>query len=415
MKILYIHPLAWSGEYAILKKLRERGHQICVLEDNRKLGQGRKLTPDFLEKGDGLDTFWYAPKHGLERIITWPVDYFFKRVGYRGNLGHRMWLIHAAARHFKPDAVVCSEGFGYGVAASILKRLGLLRPKLIVGFIGGDIMDCPEADYGTRRNFFTNWLFRQTHAGADILRPVSQLLKNILLQDGAPPEKIHVCPSHLVADNTVLQEVHSQRDSIGKKIRCLHAISADAPVIVSLSVNSKGKGLHVLAQAWPLIKQHVKDCQWLLCGPVTPWIEEQVLPKIKGYENSVHLVGQLQGASVFEYLVSANLNVNPTLCDGLNMATVEAAAVGVPTVVTDKAGIAAWIQQDVAGLVVPVNDARAIADAVILFFNGDASQQEAYSDNARRMATEFSLDNIADKLTGIIAKSIAAEHKPDHR
>lgn len=409
MKILYIHPRAWSGEYPLLKVLRGRGHQICVLEYERKLGKGRMLSPDFLEKGDGLNTFWYDPQYGLERIITWPVDFFFKRVGYRGNLGHRMWLIHAAARHFKPDAIVCSEGFGYGVAASILKRLGLLRPKLIVGFLGGDLLDCPQADVGVRRNMFTRWLLRQTHAGADILRPLSHLLQNILISEGAPPDKIRVCPAHLVASDNVLQETYVHRATIREKIRSRYSIDNNAPVIVSLSGNSKGKGLHVLAEAWPLIKQNVKNCQWLLCGPVTPWIEEQVLPKIKGYESSVHLVGQLQGVSVFEHLVAADLHANPTLCDGLNMVTVEAAAVGVPTVVTDMAGIAAWIQQAAAGTVVPVSDARAIADAVIYFFTCDASQQEAYSDHARRMASEFSLGNVADKLVGIISQSVSAD------
>lgn len=406
MKILYLHPRAWSGEYPLLKVLRERGHQICVLEYERKLGKNRILSPDFLEKGDGLNTFWYAPQYGLERIITWPVDFFFKRVGYRGNLGHRMWLILAAARHFKPDVVICSEGFGYGVAASLLKRWGLLKSKLIVGFIGGDIMDCPDADYGTRRNFYTNWLLRQTHFGADILRPVSYLLKDILVSEGAFPDKIKVCPSHLVAKNEAILNINSHRKIIKEKIRSQHGINSHAPVIVSLSGNWKGKGLHILAEAWPSIKQRLPDCQWLLCGPFSPWFEERVMPVVTKFNESVHLVGALNGASVFEYLAAGDLHVNPTLCDGLNMVTVEAAAVGTPTIVTSSAGISTWIQKAAAGKVVPANDASAISDAVVSFFSLPEEQRDEYSRNSQNMAKEFSLDKIADKLLEIASRLV---------
>lgn len=408
MKILYVHPRAWSGEYSLLKMLARQGHQVSVLEYDRKLARTRQLTFDFLEQGDGIATLWYNPRRGIERLLTWPMDFFFKRVGYRGNLGHRMWLILAAARRFKPDALICSEGFGYGVAASMLKRLGLLKPPLVVGFLGGDLLDCLEADVGVRRNKYTLWLFRQVHAGADILRPLSPLLASILLKEKAPPKKIHVCPAHLVADIAVLQEIYRQRNAVSKRIRAKYGIAEETPTIVSLSGNDKGKGIHLLAEAWPTIKQQVKDCQWILCGPMTPWVEQQVLPRVKGYEDSVHLTGSLKGIDVFEHLACADVNVNPTLCDGLNMVTVEAAAVGTPTIVTDHAGISAWIQKTQAGEVVPVGSARAIADAVIYFFSHDASQRAAYGGNAHRMADEFSMDSVAEKLIGIVNHAMSS-------
>src|SRR3990172_12661133 len=33
MKILYLHPRSWTGEYVILQALRDLGHEVCVLEE----------------------------------------------------------------------------------------------------------------------------------------------------------------------------------------------------------------------------------------------------------------------------------------------------------------------------------------------------------------------------------------------
>ena len=161
MKLLYLHPRGWSGEYAILKKFRQLGHQICVLEEARDKGAAaRCVTADFAEPGDGIATLWYAPHRGWEKLLTWPVDRLFKRAFEGRNLAHRMWLISAAVRRFRPDAVLCTDGFTYAIPAAFLKRLGLLSAPLIASYIGGDILDCPEAGVGKRRTPMVSWLIR---------------------------------------------------------------------------------------------------------------------------------------------------------------------------------------------------------------------------------------------------------------
>src|SRR5207237_9038199 len=108
-------------------------------------------------------------------------------------------------------------------------------------------------------------------------------------------------------------------------------------------------------------------CRRLLCGPEDPWLAQGVRPVLlaSGRSERVHFTGRLQGREVCEHLAAADLHVNPTLCEGLNMATVEAAAVGTPSVTSDGAGIADWVQSFEAGLVVPAGDVAALRDAVV--------------------------------------------------
>ena len=173
MRILYLHPRAWSGEYPMLKKLRQLGHEVCVLEERRRQDANKPaLTDDFSEAGDGIRTCLHDPHRGWAKLLTWPLDRSFKRAFDGRNLAHRMWVVARAAWHFRPDVVVCTDGFTYAIPAAFLRRLGLLHAPLMAGYIGGDLLDCPEADVGKRRTPLVNWLIRTSLPGVDLMRPL---------------------------------------------------------------------------------------------------------------------------------------------------------------------------------------------------------------------------------------------------
>lgn len=410
MRILYLHPDSWTGEYALLEHLVERGIEVCVFEEQRGLGAARRNSRYFRTPGDGMATLWYDPGRGAERILTWLADRIFRRAFDGRNLVHRMWMIRAAVAHFKPDVAVCSDGFSYAIPAGFLKRLGLMRPRLLVSYIGGDILDCPEAEYGRRRTPMVNWLIRKSIPGIDVLRPVSDSLRRVLERDGADAARIHVIPSHLVAGLDRLAEIRARRRELASAIRTRYGIPDGAPLIVTLSGNQKGKGLHVLAQAWRAVHAALPQCHWLLCGPEDPWLDRAVRPSLADSSAAqwVHFTGRLSGADVFEHLAAADLHVNPTLCEGLNMVTVEAAAAGTPSVTSDGAGIAEWVARLGAGSVVPADDSAALGDAVIEALR-DTALRLTWQEHCTNMLGDFSLEHVADQLIRAARPPASAE------
>lgn len=403
MRLLYLHPNAWVGEYAMLAKLKSLGHEIAVLEESRALGRDkRRLADHFRAPGDGIATLWFDPRRGWERLATWIPDRVFRRAFDGRNLVHRMWVIAEAARRFAPDAVVCSDGFTYAIPAAFLKRVGRLAPRLVIGYIGGDVLDIPEADYGRRRAPLTTWMIRRSIAAADVLRPVSPMLRDVLLADGADPARVRVCPSHLTADEGMLARIRAGRVAVRARVRAERGIAADAPLVVTLSGNQKGKGIHVLAAAWPQIVSACPGARWLLCGHDDPWLASGVWPVLdrSGLRHSVVATGRLDVPATYEHLAAADLNVNPSLGEGLNMVTVEAAAVGTPSVTSDAAGIAHWIGSRGAGAVVAAGDAAALSAAVVRALT-DAPLRERWARAGVAMAREFSLDRIAGELVAL--------------
>lgn len=407
MRVLYLHPKAWIGEYAMLEELRARGHEVCALEEKRGLEQGaRHWAPFYRDPGDGISTLWYDPRRGLERLLTWVPDRLFRRAFEGRNLAHRMWVIRAAVRRFEPNAVVCSDGFTYAIPAAFLKRLGLLRARLVVNYIGGDIMDCPEYGYGKRRTPMVSWMIRSSLQGIDAMRPLCASLERILVREGADASRITVLPIQLASPIDVVNDVHARRAQCGEAIRSRYRIPSDAPLIVSLSGNHKGKGIQDLAKAWAEISSAIPGCHWLLCGPEDPWLSQGVRPVLRasGLSERVHFTGELHGRAVCEHLAAADLHVNPTLCEGLNMATVEAAAVGTPSVTSDGAGIADWVQSFEAGLVVPAGDVPALRDAVVRALRAP-ELRSVWPARSREMASRFSPDRIASEFVKLLQAS----------
>ena len=376
------------------------GHEVFVLEEARRAsGPARWLTREFSEPQDGISTLWYDPRRGLEKLMTWPVDRLFKRSFEGRNLAHRILLVRAAVKRFNPDVVVASDGFTYAIPAAFLRRMGILTPRLVVSYIGGDILDSAEAEVGKRRTGLTDWLIRSSLSAPDVLRPVSPLMRQQLVTDGADAGKIKVIPSHLVTSSSELEDIARRRESITRIIRSRYALPESAPVVITLGGNQKGKGLQVLAKAWPRVLAAIPEARWLLCGPESRWIVDVIRPMIVnlGIEASVVYTGRLHGRNVFEHLAASDLHVNPSLCESLNMVTVEAAAVGTPTLSSDAAGISHWLIRYGAGEVVRSGQVEPLADAIIRSIRA-ASTLFAWSQAGLALASEFSLDRIAREL-----------------
>jgi len=404
MRILYLHPKSWTGEYPMLVKLRAMGQDVCALEELRgRQREERRFTNHHREPGDGIATLWYDPHRGWRRLLTWLPDRIFRRAFDGRNLVHRMWVIHEAIKRFKPDAVVCSDGFTYAIPAAFLKRLGLVRARLLASYIGGDILDCPQWGVGKKRTPMVSWLLRNSFPGIDVMRALCDSLELILIREGADPARIARLPIQLIAPTSVLDAIFSRRAKVSESVRQRYGIAANAPLVVTLSGNHKGKGLQDLAAAWAGIVAAVPGSRWLLCGPDDPWLAAGVWPVLRaaGVEHTVRFAGALQGDDVLEHLAAADLHVNPTLCEGLNMVTVEAAAVGTPTVTSDGAGISDWVEKFHAGDVVPAGDVAALSVAVIAALR-DTALRLTWQGRSRIMAGDFSLDKIAAGLLGLL-------------
>ena len=93
------------------------------------------------------------------------------------------------------------------------------------------------------------------------------------------------------------------------------------------------------------------------------------------------------------------------------MVTVEAAAVGTPTVGTDGAGISDWMTRFHSGVVVPAGEVGPLANAIISALR-DPNQLGAWSAAGREMINEFTLDRVADRLVALFEHARGSVTEP---
>lgn len=171
-------------------------------------------------------------------------------------------------------------------------------------------------------------------------------------------------------------------------------IEADGRVTVFFAGRlEERKGIHYLIEAIPLVLEKNKNVRFVVVGADTntgPG-KTSVLAILKrrlselGLEGSVQFISHVPLDLMPGHYRSADICVVPSLYENAPYTVLEALASGKPVITTDAGGSKEYIKQNETGLVVPVRDAGALADAIAKLVS-DAGLRQAMGKNARQAA-----------------------------
>lgn len=121
----------------------------------------------------------------------------------------------------------------------------------------------------------------------------------------------------------------------------------------------------------------------------------------------VELVGSQSRDRVLSYLAGARAAVLSSAWENLPHAAVEALAVGTPVVATAVGGVPEVVTDEHNGLLVPPNDANALAEALRRVLVDDALRQRLAA-NAKPSVAAIGRDAIYERLEGILLDAALA-------
>ena len=154
------------------------------------------------------------------------------------------------------------------------------------------------------------------------------------------------------------------------------------------------KAFDVLFEAWARVRAQQPGARLAVLGGGDAATWERFL-EARGCRDSVSFEGFVRDVNAF-YARAAVL-VLPSRQEGMSNALIEAQGWGVPAVVSDIPANRAVIDDGVNGLVVPVNDAAALAGGLLRLL-GDGGLRVALGAQARRRAGErYALDRVVDR------------------
>ncbi len=276
---------------------------------------------------------------------------------------------------------------------------GCRHPPALITITGGDILTDDASGYGYGRVPVTRAAIRRTLNWAALVQANSPRTAAVVAQYGCPGDRIAVQPPQSAHEPLVMSAVAAYR------ARCRRELIASGAIPTGRLLVGVGRMVPIKAyddviRALPTIRAAHPDTTLLLAGPARDAAGEEYVASLRrlaaslGQEDRVQIIGPLPFEDVPRYFAAADLALIPSVLDGLNMTSVEAATVGTPSVVSESAGVAHYVRAFSAGAVVPPRDPAALATEIARLFGDDAAWMVA-SRNASKMAESFSLERTA--------------------
>ncbi len=129
----------------------------------------------------------------------------------------------------------------------------------------------------------------------------------------------------------------------------------------------------------------------------------EALARRLGIAGAVRFVGAVDGARGPSVMAAADVYALTSWYEGTSLVTLEAGAAGVPVVSTDVAGVDDTLVSGVTGLIAPVGDVAAVAQALLAVL-GDRSRRASMGAAARvHVASRFARDESVASLVGLWA------------
>jgi glycosyltransferase involved in cell wall biosynthesis len=142
----------------------------------------------------------------------------------------------------------------------------------------------------------------------------------------------------------------------------------DPPVLLFVGELLERKGVLVLLDALDLLRDRgVTDWEVRIVGENTAGLDpekDRVVAEVRARGHGAAMTGPVPRDEVYRQLSEADVFVFPTFVEGQPFSVIEAFAAGVPIVASDIPTVAGMVTDDVQGLLVPVRDAAAMADAI---------------------------------------------------
>lgn len=214
----------------------------------------------------------------------------------------------------------------------------------------------------TVRRPLVGWLYRRAYRRARI----------IAVSDYTAAQVRSALPS--AAPQVIRNGVHAARFQQPAPAPARHG-----PTILATGGVKRRKGTHLLVTALAEVRRRIPDAQLVVTGQSDPdyltYVQGQIAAL--GLQGCVHLPGMVpedvlrgwyQGADVFAV---PSLNIGAQF-EGFGLVFLEASAAGLPVIGTRGSGVEEAVIDGRTGLLVPQDDARALAAAILRVLTDDA-------------------------------------------
>lgn len=223
-----------------------------------------------------------------------------------------------------------------------------------------------------------------------VIISVSEGVKKEIVENyDFPEERIFVIPNGVDINLFNPEKKNVYRNVIREK----HKLLEDDFIILFTAKQFERKGLKYLIKALPLLPEKVK---LIVLGDDDPQPYQKLATEISVKERVI-FVGHY--SRVYEYCATSDIFVFPSLYEAFALAPLEAAASGLPVLITRVSGSKEIVKDGENGFFIN-RDEKEIARKVSLLYNNRPLLHKM-SNEARKTAENYSWDKIAERTLRI--------------
>ena len=165
------------------------------------------------------------------------------------------------------------------------------------------------------------------------------------------------------------------------------------------------KGFEVMVRAFETLASELEDVRLLVAGDGRDRVVMRSLPP--SVRSRILRLGSVPHAELPRYHAAADVFASPAVGqESFGIVLVEAMAAGVPVVATDIPGYREVVRDGVDGLLVPPNDATALASAIRRVLS-EPDLASALASAGRSRAETFSWDTVVPRLETVYDRVLA--------
>ncbi len=214
---------------------------------------------------------------------------------------------------------------------------------------------------------------------------ISRAIREVLVEQGVPPEKVHTV--HSALDPAPFRGPRDQ-----DRLRSGLGVPGPGPLVGMAAQFIERKGHRVLLEAIPRILEKHPAARFLLFGRGP--LREEILTEVQAKAMEEHVLLPGFRADLPTLLPSLDLLVHPATREGLGIILLQASAAGVPIVASRAGGIPEAVVHGLNGLLVPPADASALAQGASALLSDPDRAREMGGAGRRRVEEEFSVERM---------------------
>jgi len=330
---------------------------------------------------EGLELIPIAPKTEMDLTAAWRFARLLKKL--------EPDVIHAHDPH---GVAMASLALSLGAAAWSTKSGATARVPALVA--------SRRVDFHLKGNSFSRWKYRQV----DCFIAASEAIRQMLVADGVPADRTVTVHEGIDIDHVLAAPPVNVHEAFW--------LPHQAPVVGNVAALVPHKGQRYLVDAAHLVVQQVPDARFIILGEGE--LREHLEHQVKEHHLEKHVLLPGFRTDVLGCIKNFDVFVMSSVTEGLGTSLLDAMACARPLVATRAGGIPEIVQDEVNGLLVPVRDAHALADAIVRQLK-DAALRRRMGEAGLTLARErFTVERMVAETAAVYARVAGRHHVEDN-